>query len=269
MLNLRADDTTASVRIVAAVSGAVKLWMTRSYRTATQTVTDEPVRVMWPWKEGEVLAVRDFECPMDYPVTYTLWGTDKDGQQVGSKETATVTLGDGTGDWLRPVTRPLSGMRLWVESYNPVQRAGRVATFDVMNRDDRVAVTAKRGLPEGTLQVLTLTEGERDRLLNVLGSGEPVMFLSPKKYGVGKQYLVVDGVTEQRLSPAAYDWPRRWTLQVQEIGYPAGATTDYTFMNWGALRKTEATWAQVGKAYATWADVPEVVPFPPPDPGDG
>lgn len=265
---LRADDATASVRIKAAVDGAVNLWMTRSYKTATQTVTDEPVRVMWPWKDGQALSVRDFECPMDYPVTYTMWGTDEAGKQIGDKRTLTVTLGDRTGDWLRPVTRPLSGMRLWVEAYNTVRRDGRIGTFDVMGRDDRIAVTAKRGLPSGTLQLLTLTESERDRILNILNSGEPVMFLSPKKFGVGKQYLAVKDVTETRLSPAGWDWARRWTLDVEEIGYPAGSTSDFTFMSWATLRQTEATWKVVGESYDTWADVPEVVPFPPPDPGD-
>lgn len=264
-LQVTPDEPTGSARIVATINGADELVVERLVDGAW-----EPVRVMNPWVGDAAAGVRDFEVPFDVDVMYRLMGYDLNGTQVGATLTSgVVRVGSDTGDWLRPITRPLEGMRIWVESYPSLQRQGRVSTFDVLGSAERVALTATRGLPSGTLTVITMTDSERRRMLNMLASGEPLVFLTPASHGIGRQYLVVFNATENRIANFAKEQSRRWVLQVEEIGFPAGATAQWAFTTWADLRNRANTWAELESNYADWISVPETTPSPPPSPGGG
>jgi hypothetical protein len=257
MLVLEADPTTASVVIKASIPGAVTLQITRHDGRVT-----EAVRWANPWVGESVLGARDFEAPFGLDLTYTLIGYDADHNAIAT-ETAKTVLTGVKDDWLRPVTRPLAGMPIWVESYPTLRREGKTATFDVLNRADRIAVTAPMGMSKGVLTLLTMTDGARYRLWEILKSGEPLCFLTPKDEGVGKQYLVVESVDEQRIITYAREQARRWVLAVAEIGWPAGGTEQIDFQTWGELATSGETWGDLPVDYDTWADVPGVTPVLP------
>ena len=260
LFEVTADASTASVRIVVNVDGATYLKVTRIVAGVR-----ESVRVMNPWNSPAASGVRDMECPLETPVSYEVTGYDDLDAEVATLTAGPVTVGATTGDWLRPITRPLEGMRIWVESYPQQTRAGRVATFDVLGSADRVALTSVRGLPKGVLTCVTMTDDERARFLNLLTSGEPLVFLTPKSHGVGRQYLVAFDVSETRVVNYALEDARRWTLQVEEIGYPAGQTAQWTFQTWDDLPPLD--WDAVEATYQTWLSVPETSPAAPPSPG--
>ena len=260
LFEVTADASTASVRIVVNVDGASYLKVTRLVGALR-----EPVRVMNPWSSPAASGVRDMECPLETPVSYEVTGYDGSDQVVATLTAGPVTVAATTGDWLRPITRPLEGMRIWVESYPQQDRAGRVATFDVLGSADRVALTSVRGLPKGVLTVVTMTDSERAQFLNLLTSGEPLVFLTPESHGVGRQYLVVFDVSETRIVNYALEESRRWSLQVEEIGYPAGQTAQWTFQTWDDLPPMD--WDTLEATYQTWLSVPETSPAAPPSPG--
>ena len=258
--DVTADASTASARIVVNIDGASYLKVTRIVDGKNETV-----RVMNPWNGPAASGVRDMECPLETPVSYEVTGYDGSDQVVATLTAGPITIDATTGDWLRPITRPLEGMRVWVESYRQQDRAGRVATFDVLGSADRVALTSVRGLPKGTLTCVTMTENESYGFLNLLTSGEPLVFLTPKSHGVGRQYLVVFDASETRITDYALEESRRWTLQVEEIGYPAGQTAQWTFQTWDDLPPLD--WDAVEATYSTWLSVPETSPAAPPSPG--
>ena len=257
--DVTADASTASARIVVNIDGATYLKVTRIVDGKSETV-----RVMNPWNGPAASGVRDMECPLETPVSYEVTGYDSSGF-IATLTSGPITIAATTGDWLRPITRPLEGMRVWVESYRQQDRAGRVATFDVLGSADRVALTSVRGLPKGTLVCVTMTDSESYRFLNLLTSGEPLVFLTPKSHGVGRQYLVVFDASETRITDYAYEESRRWSLQVEEIGYPAGQTAQWTFQTWDDLPPQD--WNAIEATYNTWLSVPETSPATPPSPG--
>jgi hypothetical protein len=259
-----ADNETATIRIVSAIDAAEALRCRRQVNGEW-----EDVRVMNPWHSNNAPGVRDFECPMDMDVMYEMDGLDENGNVIETLQSGPVRIdGSVTNDWLRPITRPLDGMRIWVESYMQQERPGRVATFVIMNRADRVAVTMERRLPMGTLICVTMTRDEHDRMLKVIHTGEPICFLSEGVNFVHRQYLVVFGADEQRYAAVGIEPSRRWVLQVEEIGYPAGSTADWSFVTWDDVTGRGDSWSETVENYPSWLSLPETPPAPPPSPGE-
>jgi hypothetical protein len=118
-------------------------------------------------------------------------------------------------------------------------------------------------MAKGVLTLLTMTDGARYRLQEILRTGEPLCLLTPKDEGVGKQYLVVESAEERRIVTYAREQSRRWVLQVAEVGWPAGSTGQIDFQTWGELADSGQTWGELPVEYDTWADVPGVVPVLP------
>jgi len=262
VFEVTADGSTASVRIVASIATADYLMVERQVNGKW-----ESVRVMNPWGAASAAGVRDMECPLETDVMYRVTGYDANDFSVGQLTAGPVNVPATTGDWLRPITRPLEGMRIWVESYPSLSREARVGTFDVLGSAERVALTAVRGLPKGQLTLVTMTDTERVAMLQLLASGEPLVFLTPLNHGVGRQYLVVFNAVENRVTNYALEEARRWTLEVEEIGYPAGQTAQWRFQTWDDVKADNTDWDDLAASYLTWLSVPEVAPSAPPSPG--
>jgi hypothetical protein len=246
MLTAVVDAAGGSVALSGSIAGAGSVRVSRSL--------GQPVRVADPWPSGSFAGLRDYECPLDTPVTYTMLGFDPAGKPMRVSEQVTVTLPGNGQDWLRPVTHPRDGMMVIVQSYPQQQRDGRVGLFDVLNASSRVAVTAPRGLPTGVLTVVTQTQRERTRMIGMLATGEPLVFLTPGGEGVSAQYLVADNVNEERVSRWAGEWDRRWVMQVSEIDYPAGSVANghATEAAWQDVKDRPGDWAKAAVDFPTW-----------------
>jgi hypothetical protein len=171
----------------------------------------------------------DYELPQNTELSYMVVA-ELNGTQQAS---ATITVGsfDFGGDVIFDLGKPWAGLVVNVESF-PTQNydiARDVA--NVWDRPDPVVVSGERQLPSGTLNLLTLSVGERGALKDTLFTGNIVAF-SPAHpaYGVDSpSYFSVGKVTEERTSPLALEESRRWALEVQQVEpprssylYPAG-----------------------------------------------
>lgn len=248
------DPATGSVKINANFAGAAQVSVYRLQSDGSM----EPVRACDPWPFPNMHGVHDFEAPFGPNITYVAIPRDAAGVALPSGSVAKqVSVDTFDDDWLRPITRPLDGLKVLVESYRVLTRPGRSSTFDVLNRPSRLAVSMPRAMPKGTMVLTTLTNAERVGMENMLDSGEPLVFLSPSRYGIGKQYLSVGSVTESRIGDYAAEPARKWALEVEQIAFPTGYTAEWAFTTWGDIRDKKIDWATVRDTYPDWGTIPQ------------
>jgi len=277
MLDLFATDTDAIAGIPDPVTATVRVFV--KYEGATEILVkrvvgekEEPFRQMNPWVGDFAGGVRDYECPLDTEVTYRAYAYDAAGDQIeGVLESQPFVLdsyteknGGASGCWLRPISRPGLGLQVDVSSWRQYNSAGRAQTFDVLNQRERVAVTMARDLYTSTLQVYTYSLKEEQRMNNILGTGEPLVFLHPAEYGSQtRTYMVGFRVADLRVSTFAAEEVREWAIEVEEIAYPAGTATPTVFNKWDDVLSWDEEWVLVGEEKEIWVALPETYPIEP------
>jgi hypothetical protein len=269
-----ATDTDAIAAIPDPVTATVRVFM--KYEDAAEVLVkrvvggvEEPFRQMNPWVGDFAGGVRDYECPLDTEVLYRAYAYDAAGDLIdGVLESEPITLDSytlgGSGCWLRPIGRPGLGLQIDISSWQSYQSTGRAQTFDVLNQRERVAVTMARDLYKSTLQVYTYTLKEEARMDNILGTGEPLVLLHP--YGYGSQtrtYMVGFRVADTRVSTFAAEQFREWSIEVEEIAYPAGTATPTVFNKWDDVEAWDEDWVAVGVEKDIWVALPETYPIEP------
>jgi hypothetical protein len=272
-----ATDTDAIAGIPDPVTATVRVFM--KYEDATEVMVkrvvgdkEEPFRQMNPWIGDFAGGVRDYECPLDIEVLYRAYAFDENGDPIdGVLESPPFVLdsyteknGGASGCWLRPITRPGLGLQIDVSSWQRYQSTGRAQTFDVLNQRERVAVTMARDLYTSTLQIYTYSMKEESRMNNILGTGEPLVFLHPYEYGnVTRNYLVGFRVADTRVSTFAAEETREWAIEVEEIAYPSGTATPTVFNKWDDVEAWNEEWVIVGEEKEIWVALPETYPIEP------
>ena len=261
------DPVTATVRVFVKYEGATEILVKRVVGE-----TEEPFRQMNPWVGDFAGGVRDYECPLDREITYRAYAYDSNGDLIDGVlesepfvlDSYTETDGGGSGCWLRPIGRPGLGLQVDVSDWSQYQSAGRAQTFDVLNQRERVAVTMARDLYTSTLQIYTYSLKEEQRMNNILGTGEPLVFLHPESYGSqSRTYMVGFRVADTRVSTFAAEEVREWAIEVEEIAYPEGTATPTVFNKWDDVLSWDEEWTIVGDEKEIWVALPETYPIEP------
>ena len=261
------DPVTATVRVFVKYEGATEILVKRVVGE-----DEEPFRQMNPWIGDFAGGVRDYECPLDVEVRYRAYAFDDTGQPIdGVLESEPFVLdsftehdGGASGCWLRPIGRPGLGLQIDVADWSQYNSTGRAQTFDVLNQRERVAVTMARDLYTSTLQVYTYTLKEEQRMNNILGTGEPLVFLHPQEYGSQtRTYMVGFRVADTRVSTWAGEEVREWSIEVEEIAYPEGTATPTVFNKWDDVKSWDEEWVLVGEEKEIWVALPETYPIEP------
>lgn len=170
----------------------------------------------------------DYELPQNTAISY---------QAISPQEASNVVAAgsfDFGGDVIFDLGKPWAGLVVNVESFPQQDYDIARDVANVWDRPDPVVVSGERQMPSGTLNLITLSVGEKGALKDTLFTGNVVAF-SPAdpRYGVDSpSYYSVGKVSEARTSPLALEESRRWALEVQQVEpprssyiYPTGSRT--------------------------------------------
>lgn len=96
---------------------------------------------------------------------------------------------------------------------------------------------------------------DRDRVLRLLASGDPLLLQTPPTWGYGDMYLDVGDAQEGRLARDHRKPWRQWVLPFARIERPAGLSFGVDGARWQDLCDVYATWGDITTAAKTWIDV--------------
>jgi hypothetical protein len=106
-----------------------------------------------------------------------------------------------------------------VESFPQQEHGIEQNIVKVLGRRDPIVVSNARQYPNGTLNLLTLTDEDRRTLVDMFRTTD-VLGFSPHQpdWGFDKvHYYAIGRVTETRPSPRPWEPARRWSLEVQQV----------------------------------------------------
>jgi hypothetical protein len=199
------------------------------------------------------LVVADYEAPQNTSLSYYAEATDGTQTRVSSIVKPTGKIDRG-GDVVFGLTNPLAWLQLNVEGLPELVRKGRRDVVEVIGRPDPIAVSDVRLYPSGTLTLITLTDGERQALNNLLADGGVLAF-SPRYPDFGFSdvwYFSVGDARESRTSPLGQESSRRHALDVQRIAPPPADFVGPAFRTWQNLKDASVTWADLLRGQTTW-----------------
>lgn len=193
----------------------------------------------------------DYEAPTDDTFYYYASSTDAPGFILA---TQSMILPSNGVTWLKHPGRPSLNTTVRVGVAPNVTRPVSQGVFEVLGRQMPVAVSMRRSMFRGDLQLVTFDETERNALLLLLDDGTPLLLQAPSGYGIGNVYISVGDVSEERATGVGSEWARRWTLPFVVVDRPAGAALAVgntwsdvlsAYASWDAMRIAEGTWTGV------------------------
>lgn len=134
------------------------------------------------------------------------------------------------------------------------QTASSGARFDVIDQRAPSVVTAKRKLPTSTLTVAALAFADRDRLHDLLATGDVLMLRLVAEYGVADRYLDVGDVATNALSPDLRLPYRVLDMPYQQATSPGGPIGGVLGTRFQDLNRYD-TWADFDAANLTSIDL--------------
>lgn len=161
------------------------------------------------------------------------------------------------GVWLKFIARPFLNTR--VQPWGDLEwtRRSRGGVFDVVGRSLRVSVSDVRLSREGSLQLLTETVEDFERLDLVLAGGDPAFLHTPADSPLPTMYVDIGDVEERSPVPGTYFF----TLPLIQVSAPSaevvGATSTFQ-----TLVNNYATFTAVLSAFATFQDILEEIAQP-------
>jgi len=194
---------------------------------------------------GPSMIFRDWEAPLDIPLSYTV--TVYDGTTIVGTATATITLAWGECEaWLVDLARPTNSLPLVVESLHELDFAVAVGVHRVLNRRAPVMTSLPAWTPTSELIVLTGTLLERDQVRSLLGSGYPFLLRTTPEMGIGNIYFGVTDFVEERFLSLGRQPERRFRVAVVQVERPDPGLFVPTPPN---------TYAQVNATWASYAEM--------------
>jgi hypothetical protein len=137
----------------------------------------EPIPGQYVVAAGAV-TYKDYLYPLDTPVSYVVYKSD--GVTPLATSTPAPAVASGGKPWIRDVMFPaLRYSDVRIIDLPSRLRAGRVAVNYVIADPYAFTVGDVRSAPSGTLQLYCTGHTERDRVLNVLSTGNPVQLRIP------------------------------------------------------------------------------------------
>jgi hypothetical protein len=179
-----------------------------------------------------------------------------------------VVLNPTTAGWLSDPELPAGDIRLDLlpaddcttpagvvfVSNGSDQTSAAGARFDVIDQRAPTVITAKRKLPTSTLTVAALAFADRDRLHELLATGDVLMLRLVAEYGLADRYLDVGDVATNALSPDLRLPYRVLDMPYQEASSPAGPIGGVLGTRFQDLDRYD-TWADFDAANLTSIDL--------------
>jgi hypothetical protein len=189
-----------------------------------------------------VFYISDYEIPQ--ATSYTYIATVSDGTDSATTDEVEVEGINRGGDYIAAVAAPFSGTVINVESFAQEQLRAQADTVTVLGRPDPVVVTFGRTWLNGTLNLISLTDSERQQLQTIFASGRLVMFAP--RIGVGYDdvlFLAAGDIDIERVSRVAYEPARRWIVQVQRVAPPPPTASMPVGTTWQERLNEGDTWS--------------------------
>jgi hypothetical protein len=166
---------------------------------------------------------------------------------------------EGRPDWLKDPSRPDTNIVLNIESFSPMS-SERSLDYGYAHdaKNPVMSVGARRGR-KWVIKAFTITDEERERLLTIMEAPRTLMLSSSKRrIPEGRLWVVVNMLSESRISNFGETPERRWEMEVIETGPPTkielGSTRGVTWQDvytnpayptWSALLTTRTSWLEV------------------------
>jgi hypothetical protein len=219
--------------------------------------------------------IRDFEAPLEVPVTYTVQTLDSTGAVIDT-ETVTVTVPAGDCDhWLCDLARVTNSLNLTIESLPELDFTPFNTVHDIIARRDPIVTSDIAHTPTFDLSVITETLAARDQTKSLLGNGVPVLLRTTPDTGIGNLYFAVVSYNEQRLSTTGTAAARRFAVSGRQVERPDPTLyVPFGVAIYTHVKTTFATYADLKAGRAnydavlydwTGAAPSDIVPWPPTD----
>lgn len=165
-----------------------------------------------------------------------------------SQETGSITP-TFTQVWIKNLQRPYMNTALSTPVGElSIKQDARAGVFPIKGRSLPVAVTDVRGGKSFTIGAQLVDASERDRLIQILKAGEPILLhIPPGNIRLDSMYAVIGDIEYD--DEASIMW-----MPLSEVAAPAASIVGNTVL-WSDIIATYATWADLIAAKATWADV--------------
>jgi len=187
----------------------------------------------------------DFEAPLGVPVTYTATASSAtETSPASAPKTVTLETNATATVWLKDPRSPALNLRVGVERFDTQQFDGRIGVMDVIGRPAPVTIGDVRQAATGTIVLVSPDADHTVSLHYLTASGNPLLFQTSPRYGIGNLYMSVTKVSEARATRLGMYAERRLSLEFVEVDPPVGLPS-------GGLN----TYATVKSGYATYAAV--------------
>jgi len=204
---------------------------------------------------ASAVAFTDFEAPLDVPVLYRAY---LDGSFSVDSNTVTITT-DGRTFWLKDVILGAFSCKVKVEAMSDVVRpANVVGQFKVIGRQNPIIVTDVRQGRTGTMTLSAFSTADISALLNIISSGNTLLFQAPASANFPDMYFQAGDVT-QTWRGTSSALIHSFSVPFTETDMPSGTAFTVAGNNW-LLVTQFGTWQDVENKRLTWLDVLET-PF--------
>lgn len=272
---------TVTANISANVSQGVTVGM--SFRDSTGAILSSPSTAATVLASTSVVAtatapantvtVQPFVSMSGTPAASTIASISSAAvtSAAGSASSAGVTVQSLSACWLRDPLRPGNNVRVdfafdpnpqctptegvfW-QSLDAEQQAANAATFNVNNQANPIVVSKVRSSISSTLNLVTRTFPDRDRIVALLAPGSPLLFQVPDEYGVPDRYISVGTSQVARVLPDHRFPIRVVSLPHQVTSAPGGLMQGTVGARWSDLCNRYATWSAINVAGLTWVQL--------------
>jgi len=172
-----ADPYGANTLTVAGAASGQIVTFQRSYGS----VPADPIPGTWQCDTSGALSYPDYLYPLDTPVTYYLYDSNRTNLLTSAVVPAVPSLDT---PWIRDLVFPsLRVAPVRVIDLTGRTRAGRVTPFSVIARPYAITVGDVRSGSTGALQLYCADHDERDTVLYAISTGNPCSIRFPSPCG--------------------------------------------------------------------------------------
>jgi hypothetical protein len=137
----------------------------------------------------------------------------------------------------------------------PDTRASNSGSMVPVNDTYPITVNRRRMKPTSNLTVVPTSFAARDQLIDLLSTGEPLLFRTTPEFGIGNRYLQIGDVPESYQIADMTIQPRIMSLPNAEVRGPVGPSLGVCGARVMDLCDVYPTWDALAAAGLTWADL--------------
>jgi len=194
-----------------------------------------------------------------------------DNLVVSAQRTFPEVLTSGTNLWLKSPLHPWADQRvvlatpqepdclpasaIFFQSMTEETRGNRTISLSINNRRNPIALTRIRGGISSTLNLITRRFTDRDNVVTLNSTGDPLLFQGPAEYGIPDRYLTVGDFVVTRVTTDHRQQWRAHSLPHVEVDRPAGLADGVLGVRWVDLCNQGLTFDQAKVAGLTWLKI--------------